>query len=80
MVVGQVRRPPDENAVFWDGRRREVPRYPRSISKLEVLWTNKKTCQQQVTTWARALPFYLISLRTTRPICCNQLDATLLCL
>ncbi len=46
MVVGQVRRPPKDS---WDGWRTEVPRYPRNISGLEVLWTNKITCQRQVT-------------------------------
>ena len=49
MVVGQVRRPAKENVALWDGRRTEVPRYPRDISGLEVLWTNKITCQRQVT-------------------------------
>ena len=49
MVVGQVRLPPTENVGFWHGRRSEVPRYPRHIPNLEVLWTNKTTCQRRVT-------------------------------
>ena len=49
MVVGQVRLPPKDNVGFWLGVGSEVPRYPRRISNLEVLWTNKTTCQRRVT-------------------------------
>ena len=56
MVVGQIRESRNENAGFWSGSRSEVPRYPRRISDLKGLWTNKRssflmgdTCQQQVT-------------------------------